>query len=59
MELCNEIASFKPTDNNDIAARHEAIVALLTLLSLYAPHVGEYLLEALKSMHAPSFPSLG
>lgn len=47
MELCNEISSFKPTDNNDIAARHEAIVALLTLLSLYAPHVGEYLLEAL------------
>lgn len=59
MELCNEIASFKPTDNNDIAARHEAIVALLTLLSLYAPHVGEYLLEALKiDARTQAFPVL-
>lgn len=59
MELCNEIASFKPTDNNDIAARHEAIVALLTLLSLYAPHVGEYLLEALKiDTRTQAFPVL-
>lgn len=59
MELCNEIVSFKPTDNNDIAARHEAIVALLTLLSLYAPHVGEYLLEALKiDARTQAFPVL-
>lgn len=59
MELCNEIANFKPTDNNDIAARHEAIVALLTLLSLYAPHVGEYLLEALKiDARTQAFPVL-
>lgn len=59
MELCNEIASFKLTDNNDIAARHEAIVALLTLLSLYAPHVGEYLLEALKiDARTQAFPVL-
>lgn len=59
MELCNEIASFKLTDNNDIAARHEAIVALLTLLSLYAPHVGEYLLEALKiDVRTQAFPVL-
>lgn len=59
MELCNEIANFKPTDNNDIAARHEAIIALLTLLSLYAPHVGEYLLEALKiDARTQAFPVL-
>ncbi|MFC0819475.1 leucine--tRNA ligase [Moraxella marmotae] len=47
MELCNEIANFKVEQPCDLAVRHEAIIALLTLLSLYAPHVGEYLLEAI------------
>ena len=47
MELCNEISSFEITDNNDLAVRHEAINALLTMLSLYAPHVGEHLLTAM------------
>lgn len=58
MELCNEAASFIPSNQNEIAVRHEAIVALLTLLSLYAPHVGEYLLAAVgidaKSVAFPS-----
>ncbi|OOS25691.1 leucine--tRNA ligase [Moraxella pluranimalium] len=47
MELCNEIASFEVANDNELAVRHEAILALLTMLSLYAPHVGEYLLDAL------------
>lgn len=59
MELCNEIASFKPIDHNDIAVRHEAIIALLTMLSLYAPHVGEYLLQALNiDARTQAFPAL-
>ncbi|MDH2274353.1 leucine--tRNA ligase [Moraxella porci] len=44
MELCNEIASFEVANDNELAVRHEAIHALLAMLSLYAPHVGEYLL---------------
>ncbi len=47
MELCNEIASFEVANDNELAVRHEAIHALLTMLSLYAPHVGEYLLNEL------------
>ncbi|UXZ05329.1 leucine--tRNA ligase [Moraxella nasicaprae] len=47
MELCNEIASFDINDEQDLAVRHEAIIALLTLLSPYAPHVGEHLLAAM------------
>lgn len=47
MELCNEIASFEVANDNELAVRHEAILALLTMLSLYAPHVGEYLLNEL------------
>ncbi|PNP98071.1 leucine--tRNA ligase [Moraxella sp. RCAD0137] len=47
MELCNEIASFEATNDNELAVRHEAIHALLAMLSLYAPHVGEYLLNEL------------
>ncbi len=47
MELCNEIASFEVANDNELAVRHEAIHALLAMLSLYAPHVGEYLLTQL------------
>ncbi|USZ14453.1 leucine--tRNA ligase [Moraxella sp. FZFQ2102] len=47
MELCNEIASFEVVNDNELAVRHEAIHALLAMLSLYAPHVGEYLLTQL------------
>ena len=47
MELCNEIASFEVANDTELAVRHEAIHALLTMLSLYAPHVGEYLLNEL------------
>ena len=47
MELCNEIASFEVANDNELAVRHEAIHALLTMLSLFAPHVGEYLLNEL------------
>ncbi|MDO4442062.1 MAG: leucine--tRNA ligase [Moraxella sp.] len=46
MELANDIGSFEIKDGGDLAARHESLIALLTLLALYAPHVGEYLLEA-------------
>ena len=46
MELANEIGSFTVADDGDLAVRHEAIITLLTLLALYAPHVGEYVLEA-------------
>ncbi len=47
MELCNEIASFEVANDTELAVRHEAIHALLAMLSLYAPHVGEYLLNEL------------
>ncbi len=47
MELCNKIASFEVANDNELAVRHEAIHALLAMLSLYAPHVGEYLLNEL------------
>ena len=45
MELANEIGSFTPKNHNELLVKHEAIIALLTLLTPYAPHVGEYLLE--------------
>ncbi len=45
MELANELASFEVQSPADLAVKHEAVIALLTLLALYAPHVGEYLLE--------------
>ena len=46
MEFANEIGSFTVADDGDLAVHHEAIITLLTLLALYAPHVGEYVLEA-------------
>ena len=59
MELANEIGSFDVNDANDLAVRHEAIVALLSMLALYAPHAGEYLLEQFGfDSRAISFPSL-
>ncbi len=45
MELANELGSFEVQSPTDLAVKHEAVIALLTLLALYAPHVGEYLLE--------------
>ena len=47
MELSNELASFKASNEQDLRVQHEALVDLLTMLSVYAPHVGEHLLEAL------------
>lgn len=59
MELCNEISSFSVSDDNDLAVRDESIHALLTMLSLYAPHVGEYLLDALGvDVRTVAFPAL-
>lgn len=45
MELANDIGAFDVADAGDLAVRHEAMITLLTILSLYAPHVGEHLLE--------------
>ena len=47
MELANELASFKATGEQDLQIQHEALIDLLIMLSVYAPHVGEHLLEAL------------
>ena len=59
MELCNEIASFEVANDNELAVRHEAIHALLAMLSLYAPHVGEYLLNELGvDTRAVTYPAL-
>ncbi|WP_227430054.1 leucine--tRNA ligase [Psychrobacter sp. I-STPA6b] len=61
MELTNELASFdvKPNDTQALAVAHEAIVALLDMLSVYAPHIGEYLLEMLGfDTQALSYPTL-
>ena len=43
--MANEIGVFDVKNDEDLAVLHEAMIALLTLLALYAPHVGEYLLE--------------
>ncbi|MDO4450429.1 MAG: leucine--tRNA ligase [Moraxella sp.] len=45
MELANEIGTFVVASDNDLAVRHEALISLFSLLALYAPHVGEYVLE--------------
>ena len=47
MELSNELMSFKAENEQDLYVQHEALVDLLTMLSVYAPHVGEHLLEQL------------
>lgn len=57
MELANEIAAFQAQDHQTLTVKHEAILALLTLLSLYAPHLGEHLLEQF-GIDEPMFPTL-
>lgn len=47
MELANELTAFNISDNNDLAVANEALLALLTLLSTFAPHMAEVLLEHL------------
>ena len=47
MELRNALAAFSETDNNALIVRHEALTVLVTLLSIYAPHIGEFLLAEL------------
>ena len=47
MELSNELASFKADSSQDLQIQHEALIDLLIMLSVYAPHVGEHLLEQL------------
>ncbi|WP_420480443.1 leucine--tRNA ligase [Psychrobacter urativorans] len=47
MELSNELASFKADSAQDLQIQHEALIDLLIMLSVYAPHVGEHLLEQL------------
>ncbi|WP_420825330.1 leucine--tRNA ligase [Psychrobacter frigidicola] len=47
MELANELGSFKASNEQDLQVQHEALIDLLIVLSVYAPHVGEHLLEQL------------
>lgn len=47
MELSNELASFNASSAQDLQVQHEALIDLLIMLSVYAPHVGEHLLEQL------------
>ena len=47
MELANELAGFKANSKQDLQVQHEALIDLLIMLSVYAPHVGEHLLEQL------------
>lgn len=47
MELSNELASFNVSSAQDLQVQHEALIDLLIMLSVYAPHVGEHLLEQL------------
>ena len=47
MELANELANFKANDEQDLQVQHEALIDLLIILSVYAPHIGEHLLEQL------------
>lgn len=47
MELANALTAFDVQNDADLAAANEALVTLLTLLSMYAPHMAQALLEAL------------
>lgn len=71
MELANELGNFTPTHNtpankqNEAALKaalivqHEGVTSLLIMLSAYAPHVAEYLLEMLGyDTLALSYPSV-
>lgn len=61
MELANELSAFDETDDNAHAVRHECLIALLTLLSIFAPHIGEHLLHRFgmdtKELNYPSVDS--
>ncbi len=61
MELSNELSSFKASTAQDLQVQHEALIDLLVMLSVYAPHVGEHLLEQLgvdtQALHYPSVDS--
>ena len=47
MELANELSSFNANNEQELQVQHEALTDLLIMLSVYAPHVGEHLLEEL------------
>lgn len=47
MELSNELTAFEIASDSDLAIANEALVTLLTLLTMYAPHMAEVLLEDL------------
>ena len=47
MELANELTGFKANSKQDLQVQHEALTDLLIMLSVYAPHIGEHLLEQL------------
>nr|WP_201612016.1 leucine--tRNA ligase [Psychrobacter immobilis] len=47
MELANELSNFKANGEQDLQVQHEALIDLLIILSVYAPHIGEHLLEQL------------
>ena len=47
MELANELTAFNASSEHELHVKHEALTNLLIMLSVYAPHVGEHLLEQL------------
>lgn len=47
MELSNELTAFDIRSDSDFAVANEALITLLTLLTMYAPHMAEVLLEEL------------
>ena len=47
MELSNELTAFGIRSDSDLAVANEALITLLTLLTMYAPHMAEVLLEEL------------
>jgi len=47
MELSNELTAFDIHSDRDLAVANEALITLLTLLTMYAPHMAEVLLEEL------------
>ncbi len=47
MELSNELTAFNIRSDSDLAVANEALLTLLTLLTMYAPHMAEVLLEEL------------
>jgi len=47
MELSNELTAFDIHSDSNLAVANEALITLLTLLTMYAPHMAEVLLEEL------------